>query len=345
NGNYVVSSGLWDNGTAVDAGAVTWGSGTSGVAGAIDATKSLVGSTTNDRVGQASVVALPNGNYVVSSGLWDNGTAVDAGALTWGSGTSGVAGLINATTSLVGSSTEDRIGTGGLKVLSNGNYVVPSPYWNSNTASNAGAITLGSGTSGIVGTINAANSLIGSAPEDRVGDGGVTELTNGSYVVRSQNWNNGAIQMAGAVTLSSDGGGVTGTIDTINSVLGLTPYGGLKLYTVYDELNQRLFVVRSADDRITVIALGISGLIASNDGPTTLGGATAFSASVTDGPNVTYSWDFGDGSTGSGASPTHTYAAPGSYSATVTATNTFGSVTARSTVLVTYRLALPLLLR
>ena len=48
NGNYVVSSPNWTNGAAANAGAVTWGSGTAGVSGAVSATNSLVGSTAND---------------------------------------------------------------------------------------------------------------------------------------------------------------------------------------------------------------------------------------------------------------------------------------------------------
>ncbi|MBA3469319.1 MAG: PKD domain-containing protein [Herpetosiphonaceae bacterium] len=83
-----------------------------------------------------------------------------------------------------------------------------------------------------------------------------------------------------------------------------------------------------------VPAVAITGLAASNDGPTALGSATALSASVTGGTDITYTWNFGDSVTGSGANPTHTYAAPGSYTATVTATNTLGSATASTTVLV-----------
>jgi PKD repeat protein len=40
-----------------------------------------------------------------------------------------------------------------------------------------------------------------------------------------------------------------------------------------------------------------------------------------DGSIVTYDWDFGDGNTGTGVSPTHTYAAPGSYLVTLTVTD------------------------
>jgi PKD repeat protein len=47
---------------------------------------------------------------------------------------------------------------------------------------------------------------------------------------------------------------------------------------------------------------------------------------------TSYSWDFGDGTSGTAISPGHTYAAPGDYHVTLTATNSFGSDTAETTV-------------
>ena len=71
---------------------VTWGDGTTGVRGEVSGSNSLVGSTAADRVGAIeSVIALSNGNYLVVTPTWDNGAAEDAGAVTWGSGTAGVA--------------------------------------------------------------------------------------------------------------------------------------------------------------------------------------------------------------------------------------------------------------
>ena len=52
-----------------------------------------------------------------------------------------------------------------------------------------------------------------------------------------------------------------------------------------------------------------------------------FTATLTGGNGVLYAWDFGDGSSAESGNPvTHTYSQPGIYSATVTATNSSGSV-------------------
>src|SRR5262249_25941184 len=168
------------------------------------------------------LTVLSNGNYVVTSPLWDNGTATDAGAVTWGSGTTGIVGVVSSANSLVGSSTMDGVGTGtdgdlGVRALSNGNYVVASPFWDNGTAIDAGAVTWGSGTTGVSGLISSTNSLVGSSPGDAVGYHtfynpifdeadfvfGLTVLSNGNYVVTSPQWDNGAAADAGAVTWGS----------------------------------------------------------------------------------------------------------------------------------------------
>ena len=72
-----------------------------------------------------------------------------------------------------------------------------------------------------------------------------------------------------------------------------------------------------------------------------VGVAATFSASATDiSPAVqaagfTYSWNFGDGGTTTGASPSHTFAAAGTYTVTVTATDEYGKTgTASGTVVI-----------
>ena len=92
-------------------------------------------------------------------------------SVTWGSGTAGVSGFVNATTSLVGSMRRQhrqsvgrwRLVGGGVTALANGNYVVDSPYW----SGGKGAATWGNGATGIVGVVSAANSLVGSTVTTR----------------------------------------------------------------------------------------------------------------------------------------------------------------------------------
>ena len=72
----------------------------------------------------------------------------------------------------------------------------------------------------------------------------------------------------------------------------------------------------------------ISNLQASNNSPTQLGQPTQLAATLSSGTGVSYAWDFGDGTGGSGANPLHMYPAVGAYTATVTATNILGTAVA-----------------
>ena len=227
NGNYVVSSSNWDSGTITDVGAVTWGNGTIGISGVVLASNSLVGSSASDSVGNSGVTALTNGNYVVASSIWDSGAITDAGAVTWGNGTSGISGVVSSSNSLVGSTASDRVGRLGVTALTNGNYVVRSTSWDSGTITDVGAVTWGNGTSGISGVVSSSNSLVGSTASDQVGGaGGVTALTNGNYVVRSGNWDSGTITDVGAVTWGNGTSGISGVVSSSNSIVGQTANQG-----------------------------------------------------------------------------------------------------------------------
>ena len=231
NSNFVVFSQSWDdpNGAA-DVGAVTFCSGTTGCNGVVSAANSLIGTTTGD-IGGAIITPLPNGNYVVTSRLWDNPSpaASDAGASTFCNGTSGCTGAISSANSLVGSSPSDQVG-GFITVLSNGNYVVRTGVWNNPAGSlvDAGAATFCLGTSGPTGPVSASNSLVGNKTNDGVSGSGVFALTNGKYVVSSSNWDNPApvTLNVGAVTLCS-ATGCTGAVTATNSLIGSTAGDGV----------------------------------------------------------------------------------------------------------------------
>jgi hypothetical protein len=222
NGNYVLRNPNWDNGGVTDAGAVSWGNGSTGTGGVVSAANSIVGSTASDSVGNSGVVALANGNYVVASSSWDNGGITDAGAVTFGNGTSGTSGTITAANSLVGSTSGDQLGTGGVVALTNGNYVARNQVWDNGAIANAGAATFGNGVTGTFGAVTTANSLVGSTAGDQVGLGGATALTNGNYVVSVPNWTNGGAANAGAATWGNGTIGVSGTISAANSLVGST---------------------------------------------------------------------------------------------------------------------------
>lgn len=248
NGNYVVRSYLWDNNGVVNAGAVTFGNGLSGVTGPITTVNSLVGTKLNDQVGFSSIRVLNNGNYVVISYNWDNGSVADAGAATWGDGTVGTVGVVNNINSLVGTTGGDQIGFGGVTLLSNSNYLIRSARWRNGTVTNAGAITWGSGISGISGNINTENSLLGSGVNDQIGSGGITAIENGNYIIDSPDWDNGAIVNNGAITFGNGTIGTNGIISACNSVLGSGTVGIARV--VYNSVFNYIIVSKQADNSL-----------------------------------------------------------------------------------------------
>src|SRR5215471_10214519 len=115
----------------------------------------------------ATIVPLSTGNVVITSPLDDAG-GTDAGAVYLFNGATGA--LIST---LRGSSANDNVGGWGVTALTNGNFVVVSADWNNGAIMEAGAVTWGSGTTGVSGQVSAANSLVGTTAFDHVGDGGV----------------------------------------------------------------------------------------------------------------------------------------------------------------------------
>jgi hypothetical protein len=225
NGNYVIGSQDWDHGEIVNAGAATWGNGTTGITGAVSSLNSLVGSSVNDRVGIGGLsggAALSNGNYVLCSSTWNNGSVQDAGFAAWGDGTVGLKGSISSANALVGTVTDDKVGENGVLPLGNGAYIIRSPHWNNGPNESVGAVTWGDGLSTLSGAIGPANSLVGSRANDLAGNNGITVLNNGNYLVQSASWDNGSVENVGAITWGSKASGVKGEITAANSLIGST---------------------------------------------------------------------------------------------------------------------------
>lgn len=123
-----------------------------------------------------SAVEVGSGNIAITAQRTDIGGISNVGAVYLFDGQSGA--LISA---LHGNQANDQVGSGGITALGNGNYVVRSTSWDGNK----GAVTWGNGTSGVTGTVSAANSLVGSTADDQVGNNGITVLSSRNYVVSS----------------------------------------------------------------------------------------------------------------------------------------------------------------
>ena len=162
--------------------------------GPVTTTNSLHGTTADDQVGidltgpagdlPVGPTALTNGNYVVTSPNWDNGTITDAGAVTWADGTTGLTGPVTTTNSLHGTTEHEKVGRvcffadapecvygeGGVTALTNGGYALATPIWprpespGFDVPNVPGAVTYGPASGGVTGAISSANSVIGTPP-------------------------------------------------------------------------------------------------------------------------------------------------------------------------------------
>ncbi|MCB0099804.1 MAG: chitobiase/beta-hexosaminidase C-terminal domain-containing protein, partial [Caldilineaceae bacterium] len=103
-------------------------------------------------------------------------------------------------------------------------------------------------------------------------------------------------------------------------------------------LNNAGGAVTSTVASLAVNGAAISGLTIDTSSPTPLGNPTYFSASIDTGSDVSYVWDFGDGSTSvvsSSAFISHTYTLQSTFTISVTASNSINSQTASAPVQVT----------
>ena len=108
------------------------------------------------------------------------------------------------------------------------------------------------------------------------------------------------------------------------------------IYTARLTTTDDLGLTDTASRQVTVDAPPTASFTASPN-PSILGSLTSFSADRSSDANGTiadYSWNFGDGSTGSGRGTSHVFGAPGNYNVVLTVTNDAGQ-TATSTETVT----------
>ena len=171
------------------------------------------------------VKALPNGNFVVTDPSYD----IPSGAANVGAVYLYNGATLTVISTLKGSTANDAVGSSGVTVLTNGNFVVKSPSWDISSGGinlgnvNVGAVTWCSAATGCNGIVSGSNSLIGFRSSDQVGNGGVTALSNGNYVVVSPNREDipTGFGSVGAVTWGNGMSGTVGFVMPGNSLVGI----------------------------------------------------------------------------------------------------------------------------
>jgi hypothetical protein len=144
-------------------------------------TNSIIGANADDNVA-FYIAPLSNGNFVVASPFWSE----NRGAATWGDGSQGTSGVVDETTSLVGSQPDDFITSHGIYRLQGGDYAVAQARWSNGETLRVGAITRGDSSVGVSGAVSPQNSVIGTTQNDQVGAGGLVPLPDGGYLAQSE---------------------------------------------------------------------------------------------------------------------------------------------------------------
>lgn len=222
NGSLLVLSPWHDGPGEPDGGAVTRLDPGVAKVGPIGPENSLLGRSL-DRLGAAgSVTVLADGHIVITVPDANLNPAVQVGAVAYRRSDQPLTGWLEPANALYGSVELDRVGSGGIRVLADGSYLVLSPNADVGGLTDAGAATIGPVGVGVAGLVTAANSRVGRSAGDRVGSGGATALANGGVVVLSPQWRSDAgVAGAGAATLLRNANDA-GPVDAGNSLVGAT---------------------------------------------------------------------------------------------------------------------------
>jgi hypothetical protein len=246
NNNYVIASSSDDENGIVNAGSVSLINGSTGVQ--IGAT--IVGDNTSDFLGSSSITALENNNYVVASENDNENGIVGAGSVRLINGSTGV--QIGAT--LAGDVEFDQLGSGGITVLANNNYVIASENDNENGIDRAGSIRLVNGSTGV----QIGSSLTGDITYDQLGYSGITALANNNFLIATSEDDENGVVDAGSVRLVD---GSTG-LQLGNTLTGEF-IGGLPVIHVYKPFSGNYYILSAPySDYLSLSQSGVVSIIA-----------------------------------------------------------------------------------
>ena len=190
----------------------------------------------------------------------------------------------------------------------------------------------GTGVSDLIVTPNdepVMSVLLAAVPPELIAEEALAPLDNVVIVSPDQ----GGAPLTVAFD-GSDSVAVTGTIVdwAWDFGDGTTGSGAIVDHT-YTEVGEYFASLTVTDSSGRVNLVPLLNLVTVTDAPTVVfapqagGSLRTINFSTTGNNNiVSWAWDFGDGTTGSGATITHTYKIPGSYSATLTATDSSAQV-------------------
>ncbi|MEM8843569.1 MAG: hypothetical protein AAGB35_00825 [Pseudomonadota bacterium] len=233
NNNFVIISESDDVGGVTDTGSVILVDGSTGAQ-----INSVSGDDANDLIGSGGVSVLSNGNFVIASENDDVGGISNVGSVRLIDGSTGVE--IN---SIAGDAAGDSLGSDGVTVLGNNNFVIASSSDDVSGVGNGGSVRLVNGDTGAE-----INSIEGDAAGDNIGSGGVTALGNNNFVIASPNDEVGAVSAAGSVILVDGSTGIE-----INSIAGDAASDSLGSEGV-TTLGNNNFVIASANDDVGAIS-------------------------------------------------------------------------------------------
>ncbi|MCB8946247.1 MAG: PKD domain-containing protein [Ardenticatenaceae bacterium] len=203
-----------------------------------------------------------------------------------------------------------------------------------------GVVITGSlSTSGLASYVALTNTVVAGH------DGfALVSVPGSTAVLYNTLWYNNFLDYAGNVTTTADFTGNPAFINPSNSNYHITAASaarnqGIPTNVLMDidgeSRSSGPAPDLGADEWQEPTDIPIAGLTAVNNSPTTLGTTTLLTATISSGTNVNYAWNFGDGTTGSGANPAHVYPDLGVYTAVVTASNSLNSMAATTVVTIT----------
>jgi len=334
--------------------------------GTVDIAVQLDGSTSSDPDGTIESYSWDFGNGTTGTGATPTATYTEAGTFNVTLTVTDDAGATNSastTVEIVTAANESPVANPGGPY--NGTVDVAVQFDGSASTDSDGTIEsyswdFGNGTTGTgatptatyteAGTFNVTLTVTDDAGATNSASTTVEIVTaaNESPVANPGGPYNGtvdvAVQFDGSASTDSDGtiesyswdfgNGTTGT--------GATPTA---TYTEAGTFNVTLTVTddagatNSVSTTVVIVAAANESPVANPGGPYNgiVGAAVQFNGAVSsdpDGTIVAYNWDFGNGTTGTGATPTATYTEAGTFNVTLTVTDDAGATNSVSTTVV-----------